>query len=134
MVQFIQVDPANIPDKRMGRRGRVSYPLLKSFLEANMKCVKVDLTGYNRNPTYLRSVLTSYIKSKQLPIKLFAAEGDLHLLRLDMDDEGNIDPNWKCEEVTTEGNLGLMRNTVPLPITPQEVQNRFNVEAGQITK
>jgi len=133
MVKFVEVDPATIATQREGRRGRVSYPLIKGFMEAGIKVAKLDLTGLNKNPMYLRSVLTSYIRSHKLPIKLFSAGGDLHLMRLDMDNAGNIDPNWVAEETATEGG-GQLRNMEPTPITPEEVASRFNIEKGQITK
>lgn len=134
MVKLIEVDASEISTERLGRRGRVSYPLLKSFLESNVRCVKIDMAGLDKNPAYLRSVLQTYIKSHQLPIKLFAAGGDLHLLRLDMDDKGQLIPDWKPGETTTEGNAGALRSLEAAPITPGEVQERFTVERRQTVK
>lgn len=135
MVKLVEVDPKDIPTNREGRRGRVSYPLLKQFLESGIRCAKLDLTGLDKNVNYLRSILYSYIRSHGLPVKLFSAAGDLHFLRLDMDDKGNVDPNWKPEqEVASEGSAGHLRSMEPLEITSVEVQRRFNEEKGAALK
>lgn len=135
MVTFTPVDPASLKTERLGRRGRISYPLLKSFLEANVKLAKLDLTGLSKNPNYLRSVLTSYIKSHKLPIKLFAANGDLHLMRLDLNNDGTPIPNWKPDtDVATEGYGGLERDTPATPLTDDEVDRRFHAELPQSLK
>lgn len=134
MVTFREVDPATVDTQREGRRGRVSYPLLKSFLERNIKMAELDLTGLNKNPAYLRSVLTTYIRSHTLPIKLFQAGGKMYLMRLDIDNQGSkID--WKPDaEEATEGAGGLMRDMEPKPIDDTEVEARFHEEKGRITK
>lgn len=134
MVKLIPVNPGDIPTNREGRRGRTSYPLLKMFLESNVRCSKLDLTGLDKNPNYLRSVLFSYINSHKLPIKIFSAGGELYLLRLDMDEEGVVDPNWTSEEKATEGAGGLLRDMPPQAITPTEVTKRSKIEKGKITK
>lgn len=95
MVMFKQVDPASLDTNRLGRRGRVSYPLLKSFMEANMKLAQLDTTGYEKNPTYLRSVLTAYVNSHNLPIKIFAAQGNMYLMRLDLNNDGTLNESYK---------------------------------------
>ena len=71
MVKFVDIDPKDIDTSRMGRRGRVSYPILKGFMERQRKVCKLDLTGFDKNPTYLRSVLSAYITSHKMPIKVF---------------------------------------------------------------
>lgn len=135
MVKMVEVSPEDIPTERLGRRGRVSYPMLKSFLEANVRCVKLDTTGYVKNPAYLRSVLYSYIKSHKLPIKLFSAGGEMYLLRLDMTKDGSLIEDWKPDEdVATEGAGGLLRDMAAQSITPEEVNARFEVEKRVTTK
>lgn len=138
MVSFIPVDPADIPDSREGRRGRVSYPLLKTFMEQNLKCAKIDLTGLNRRPDYLRAVLYSYIRNHRLPIRIFSAKGDLYMMRLDLKNDGSTDPQWDPStldgETATEGAGGHLRNAEAVPITADEVTRRFGQEKNQITK
>lgn len=128
MVNLVAVDPATIgTTKREGRRGRVSYPIIKAFLESGVVCMKIDPTSTEKKPEYLRSVLTSYIKSHGHPIKLFSEGGELHLLRIDLDEQGNIDPNWQPEDPTetaSEGSLGNRREMEPVQITLQEVDRR----------
>lgn len=132
MVKLVEVNVADIPTERLGRRGRVSYPLIKSFMESNMRCAKLDLTGFAKNPAYLRSVLASYITTHKMPIKLFAAGGDLHMLRLDLDAKGQ--PNgWTPEERATEGG-GSHRDEAPIELTTVEIERRFNEEQNKTTK
>lgn len=133
MVKFVDIDPAEINTERSGRRGRVSYPILKAFMERNAKVSKLDLTGLDKNPQYLRSVLHAYIKSHKMPIKVFSADGELHLMRLDLDNDGNAIP-WEPEMLATEGAAGHLRDAEPRPINSDEVNSRFEKEKGKTTK
>lgn len=132
-MKFIPVDPKDIDTSRAGRRGRVSYPIIKGFMETNQKVCKLDLTGITQNPTYLRSVLTAYIKSHKMPIKVFAAQGELHMMRLDLNND-NEPIEWTPEEAATEIGGGKERNAEPTPITDDEVDERFAKEKGAVTK
>jgi len=135
MVGFTEVKPEDIDIARLGRRGRISYPLVKGFLEANMKCAKIDLEGLDKKPEYLRSVLTSYCKNHNIPIKLFSVQGDLHMMRLDIDNDGNPIPDWEeANSKGTEGSAGALRNMTATPLNAQEVSTRFKKEKGQVTK
>lgn len=98
-----------------------------------MKLAKLDMKGFEgKNPAYLRSVLTSYINSHNLPIKLFSAQGDLHLMRLDLNNDGSPNPDWEKEnQKTTEGAAGHERDMAPVAITGEEVDKRFAQERGQ---
>jgi hypothetical protein len=133
MVSFTPVDPAELETNRLGRRGRVSYPLIKSFLESGHKLVKLDLEGLDKNPQYLRSVLTSYIKNHDLPVKLFSVQGDMHLMRLDINNDGSPNPDWKKME-TTEGAAGQFEQVEPRRIDAEEVDARFKTEVKKSTK
>lgn len=133
MVQFHEVDPREIDTSRLGRRGRVSYPLIKAFMEANIKCAKLQIDDLDKKPEYLRSVLTAYIRNHNLPIKMFSAQGDLYMMRLDIDNDGNPIEGWD-EEKPSERGAGAMRHEEPRPITPDEVKVRFKNEKGQSTK
>lgn len=128
MVNLVPVDPATVgTQNREGRRGRVSYPILKAFMESNHVCVKIDPTSHSKKPEYLRSVLTSYIKNHNMPVKIFSAGGELHLMRLDLDDEGNIDPDWtppNADEQASEGAAGERATMTPVAITPEVVDQR----------
>lgn len=128
MVQFIQVDPNEIEDMRYSRRGRVSYPILKGFLETGMFVAKLDLTGLQQSKQALSSCLTSYIRNHNLPVKLFQRLGEFYLMRLDIDADGKPVPNWAEDEITNH----IQSNAVE--ITPAEVQKRFDIEKGQTTK
>ena len=133
MVKFVDIDPKDIDTTRSGRRGRVSYPIIKAFMERQSKVSKLDLTGLHKNPAYLRSVLHTYVKNHNLPIKIFSAGGDLHLMRLDLDNDNNPIP-WKPGMDVTEGAAGAERDLEPMPIDGKEVEARFQEEKGKSTK
>ncbi len=127
MVKFEEVDPSEIDNMRKGRRGRVSYPILKGFLETNYFLAKLDRTGMQQSLQSLTSSLGAYIRSHELPIKLFQRSGDVFLMRLDIDENGNPIENWL--ERKDEDASGI-----PVPITTEEVTKRFKEEKGQTTK
>ena len=87
MVQFIQVSPEDIDvlNFRESHRGRVSYPILKSFLETGMELAQLDRTGMQQSLQSLTSALGSYIRSHELPIKLFMRRGEIFFARTDID-------------------------------------------------
>ncbi len=134
MVKFVDIDPKDIDTARIGRRGRVSYPILKAFLERDTKVSKLDLTGLDKNPTYLRSVLDAYAKSHKMPIKVFSANGEIHLMRLDLDNANKPIKNWEEALETTEGAAGLERDLEPTPLNAEEVVKRGKQERGKTTK
>lgn len=133
MVQFIDVDPKDVPNHREGRRGRVSYPILKSFLETNKYIVQLDRTGMQQSFQSLYSCLGNYIKSHDLPIKLFSRSGELYLMRTDIDEEGNP-VDQLAHERATEGRIGTERDMEPVPLDAGEVEKRFIEEVGNFGK
>ena len=130
-MQLIPVDPSEIPNFRESHRGRVSYPLLKTFLESNMYLAMIDRTGMQQSLQSLSSCLTSYIRSHDLPVKLFTRMGQIYLARLDMDEAGNVDPNWK--ETRDREKLAL-EAAEATPITADEVAIRFAEEKDKVAK
>src|SRR3972149_4255919 len=88
MVKFIEVDPSEIPNFRESHRGRVSYPILKSFLETGKQLVMLDRTGMQQSLQSLTSSLGAYIRSHNLPIKMFMRAGQIYLARTETDDSG----------------------------------------------
>lgn len=90
MVKFIDIDPDEIPRFSEGRRGRVSYPILKSFLETGKILVMLDRTGIQQSLQNLNSSMNSYIRSHDLPIKLFTRSGQLYLMRTDSNEQGEV--------------------------------------------
>lgn len=144
MVKLLDVDPADIPVEREGRRGRLSYPIIKMFMESGKKCQK--LGDLPRNIISLRTVLSLYIKKHRLPIKIFQSRGEMYLLRLDLTNEGQPIPGWKHpdeleEEAVkagtqvpeTEGDDKLS-DLGPSVITADMVTKRFEEERSQTTK
>ncbi len=133
MVKFVDIDPKDIDTQRLGRRGRVSYPIIKAFMERNTKLSKLDLDGLDKNPAYLRSVLSAYIKTHNLPIRIFAAAGDLHLMRLDLDND-HKPIEWTPEMGRTEHGGGFEKDVPAVPLDADEVTARSKVEKGKTTK
>lgn len=100
MVKFIDVDPDEFVGRREGRKGALSYPILKAFLETQKKAVKVDRSEPPLSKKTIMSIRTSmdtYIKSHQMPIRTMQRGENLYLIRRDLDDEGNFDPNWSWD-------------------------------------
>lgn len=133
MVKFIDIDPKDIDTTRLGRRGRVSYPIIKAFMERQSKVSKLDLSDLDKNPAYVRSVLSAYVKSHDMPIQIFSAGGDLHMMRLDLDNDNKPIP-WTPGSETTEGASGAEEDVKAEPINAAEVKRRSRKEKGQSTK
>ena len=127
MVKFEQIDPGEINNLRQGRRGRVSYPILKGFLETDYFLAKLDRTGVQQSMQALTSSLGAYIRSHEMPIKLFQRTGEIYLMRLDIDENGDPIEDWlekKDDDATG----------TPIPITAVEVEKRYDEEKGKTTK
>lgn len=138
MVKFVDVDPNELEMFSERRRGRVSYPILKSFLETNKYCVMIDRTGMQQSLMSLNSCLNSYIKNHDMPIKVINRRGQVYLLRLDLDEEGNKIDDWR-EQVektarTVDGGHATEKDRTPEPITHKEVKKRFAEERHKVTK
>lgn len=125
-MKFIPVSPEDVPNFREAHRGRVSYPILKGFLETNMPIAMLDRTGIQQSFQSLYSSLTAYIRSHNLPIKLFSRGGQLYLTRLDMDNDGNVIENWQQEATQASGPI--------VDMTPDVVAGMFQQEKDQVTK
>ena len=128
MVKFVEVGPDEIENVRYSRRGRVSYPILKGFLETGLFIARLDLTGLQQSKQALSTSLTSYIRNHNLPIKLMQRSGHFYLMRIDIDDRGNPIPDW------AEKDLNEHIEQESVEITPEEVSKRFDQEKGQTTK
>ena len=126
-MKFNAVDPDEIPSMREGRRGRVSYPILKSFMETGIVCAQLDRTGMQQSFQSLYSSLSAYIRSHELPIKLFSRGGQIYLLRLDLNPDGSSNPEWREE-------LAGLERADSVPITAGEVAQRFQEEKDKVTK
>jgi len=92
MAKWEEIDPREIGNFMETNRGRVSYPILKGFLETGFKVSRLDRTGIHQSPFNLAACLNTYIKSHSLPIKIFQRQGELFAARLDLDAEGNPNP------------------------------------------
>lgn len=129
MVKFIQVDPGEIDNTREGHRGRVSYPIIKGFLETGFYVSELDMTGVQQKPSLLCMLLRQYALTHHHPVKPFMRGGKVYLMRLDIDANGDTIPDW--EEKLLRQRIG---NQVPKEITSDEVAKRFNEEKGKSTK
>lgn len=124
MVKFIDVDPEEIKNVKPGHRGRVSYPILKSFLETGKFVVMLDRTGMQQSFQGLYSSLSSYIRNHELPVKIFTRQRQIYLMRLDIDEEGNEIPNWREQQI--QGEIEA--------ITADTVKHKFEEEKDKVTK
>lgn len=97
-MKLVAVNPEDVPNLRDSHRGRVSYPLLKSFLESGLVCCMVDRTGIQQSLAGLTSCLGSYIRGHQLPVKMFTRGGQIYLLRLDLNEDGTPNEDYKTQD------------------------------------
>lgn len=128
-MQFIEVDPNEIPNYREGRRGRVSYPILKSFLETGKYMVQIDRTGVQQSFQSLYSCLNAYVKNHGLPIKLFSRQNQIYLVRTDLNVDGTP---IQTPQMSPEMQAQMMPEAPKL--TGEEVQRRFSEEVNKSTK
>lgn len=126
MVKFEPVDvdefENEIKSAKKGHRGRVSYPLLKMFLESDLYMAKLDRTGMQQSLRGLYSCLRSYIENHDMPIKIRQRSGEIYLQRTDVDKDGNpIDK----EEAEKE------REEEAKEITPESIEKEAKEAIGQ---
>ncbi len=127
MVKFIPVDPDDIVKTKQGHRGRVSYPILKGFLESGHYIAKIDRTGMQQSLQTLYTILRQYARNHSMPIKVFSHQGSLCLMRLDIDEKGNEIPDWEQKE--------LMQEIEKAPkMDASTVSKNFEKEKDQVTK
>lgn len=93
--KFIKKDLEELDNMRYSRRGRVSYPILKGFMETGYQLAEVQQEGSKRKPFSLAMLLRAYIERHNLPIKTLMRGGKLFLMRLDIDDKGNPIEDWQ---------------------------------------
>lgn len=142
MVKFIDVDPDDVPNMRAPHRGRVSYPILKTFLETGKVVAQLDREGIQQSFQSLYSSLSAYIRNHELPINMFSREGEIYLARTDIDDEGNASPIDIAQagksRAMQKQQIGVapkeLLNDVSIPDVDGEVDARFQDEVGQFTK
>lgn len=133
VVKFIDVDPDEVPNLREAHRGRVSYPILKSFLETGKTLVILDRTGIQQSLQSLNSSLGAYIRNHTLPIKLFTRGGQIYLMRTDTDEAGNAVPvNLDKYQPPAEPSDEEFEDA-PV-VDAAEVQKRFRKERDATTK
>lgn len=140
-MKLVPVDPDDIPNIREGHRGRVSYPILKTFLESGQVLVLLDRTGIQQSLQSLSSSLNAYIRNHDLPVKMFTRKGQIYLMRLDTSEDGksaiamNIDNMPKKKDQVGKAPQDLLDEIEDIPeVDAAEVENRFLEEKGQVTK
>lgn len=145
MVKFIPVKPEDIPNVRQSHRGRVSYPILKSFLETGYAITMLDRTGMQQSLQALNSSLNAYIRSHELPVKLFMRKGQIYLARLDVDENTTLDEEGRTyaldidrfdrrREQVGVAPQELLSDTTIAEVDDEEIDLRFADEVDQTTK
>jgi hypothetical protein len=126
-MQLIPVDPNEVPNMREGRRGRVSYPIIKMFLESGHAVVKIDRAGMQQTTETLYACLGAYIRSHEVPISIFRRGGEIFLARTD------VEEGVKKETVGTDG-IKIVPGQEATPITSEVVAERYEEEKGNVGK
>ena len=100
MVKLVEVSEEEAMSiSSRGHRGRISYPILKSFMESNLRFSRLDREGLSQSALALTATLGAYAKTKGLPVRVSHRNGEVYLMRSDMDKEGNILPPEKVTEI-----------------------------------
>lgn len=134
-MKLIPVDPNDVPNITTGMRGRVSYPIIKQFLESNSPISQLDRTGMQQSLQGLYSSLNSYAKNHNMPIKIIARNGEIYLCRLDINADGTPNPDYKPGNKDLGGQYtGTEELTPAQEITPAVVAERHDTEKDQVTK
>lgn len=138
-MRLVAVNPEDVPNLRDSHRGRVSYPILKSFMESGQVCVMLDRTGIQQSLAGLSSCLTAYIRTHNLPIKMFTRGGQIYLLRLDLNADGTPNPDYKAPDSslkaspTASDDLQEQFERIEV-VNAESIEARFNEEKGKATK
>ena len=89
--RFIALDPEEVEEvmnhDASSRRGRVSYPILKGFLESGMDVAKLNREGLNHPAMHYQTLLKMYIEGHNMPVRLRLVNGELYLIRKEIDEE-----------------------------------------------
>jgi hypothetical protein len=94
VVTFTPIDPSAV-----NLRGRVSKPIIEEFMKSKLKIGQIDRQSIDcKHPSYIRPVLQTFISKHSLPIKLMQRDGELLMIRLDLNDDGSPNPDWKKGE------------------------------------
>lgn len=94
-MKFEPVTPEELERTFEGRRGRVSYPIIKGFMESNLYAAKVDFEDKSRKPDTMYMLLKSYVSNHDVPIKVLKRKNRILLVRLDINDKGEPVENWR---------------------------------------
>lgn len=95
MAKLIEMSLEDIPNFSAGTRGRMSYPIVKAFMESNAQASMVDPDyikelGTSRNS--LQQSLKSYCRNHELPIHVITRGGNIFLIRItEPDEDGGLD-------------------------------------------
>jgi len=132
------VDPRTVGNKGPGHRGRVSYPLLKEFMESGELMAAVEQKGMQQSLMSLRATLTYYIKSRDLPVHVFQRDNEMYLARLDkemLEDGTVVDvTNWKeIRDASNGANSGEFVNEEPKSIM-EDLNKQYDENVNAITK
>lgn len=88
--RFIALDPEEVDEvmnhDASSRRGRVSYPILKGFLESGMEVAKLNREGLGHPAMHYQTLLKMYIEGHNMPVRLRLVNGELYLIRAEVEE------------------------------------------------
>jgi len=128
-MKLVQVHESEVLARGGGRRGRISWPILKMFMESNIHLCMLDREGLQQTPTQIAASIRAYAVKKELPVKVFQRGGEVYLQRTDIDSKGNPIPKELQEEISkressvAEGptiDIEVVRSTDPSEGSPEK--------------
>lgn len=124
-VNFKPVDPDEIPNFHKGPTGRVSYPILKSFMETGYPVAQIDRSEMTeKQSSNVGTSLNYYIRKHKLPIKMFRRGGEVYLARTDVTSDGKV-PEASIDQIMNETAKAQDRSSGPVIDIDEEVEGRF---------
>jgi hypothetical protein len=94
-MKFEPIEPQELEKSFESRRGRVSYPIIKGFMETGQYAAKVNFEDPSRKPATMYILLKSYVANNDVPVKVLLRKNRVILVRLDINEKGDKIDNWK---------------------------------------
>lgn len=105
-MKLVPVDPADVEKFSVGRRGGFCSSLLKEFLESNSPCSKLERGDTVRTLISMSASLSMYIRSRDLPVKVMQRQGEIYLVRMDLNADGTKNPDYRPKNAPADGKGG----------------------------
>jgi hypothetical protein len=128
---FEPVEIDDIPANQGGANGRVSFPLVKAFMDSGLASAKLnrEMIDENRTIKSLRGNIRYYVRQHKLPIMVHLVDGELYLIRTDMNE--GFKSEWEIQQDKDEAKMhrnNLLKTVIPsapsVDLTDEEIERQ----------